>query len=873
MAIKASNQITITEHKKISTIKEWYLATSDSKDVTKETSGWTETVQTMDSTKKYLWNYEEVVYSIGDSDISDPVIIGVYGEVGTPGASLQIKYISSATTPTITNNDVNGWSDSVPQPAGGEKVYMTQKLSTDTNWSTPIQISGTDGRDGSASVEIDDNGYWVINGESTGVKAEGSDGTSPEITIGTNGNWFINGTDSGTKAQGEAGKDGSDIEYVYYISQNANDNLSAPSYTGTSLTTGWSASPQGITEDYKYEYVSVRTKPSGINQEWSDFSKPVIWSKWGEKGQDGDGVEYKYYLSNSSTLPTYSSTDSNWTDDPTGVSSSKQYEYVIQIRTINGVSTPASKASLWAKFGKDGKGIASVSNYYATTKTADETPSSWSNFVPQLTTTDKYLWNYEQIYYTDGSWQKTASAIIGVYGDSGTDAVDFQIYSTDGFEFSDSVKSIELKTVCFYGREKIDEGDLTYTWKWYDDQQNQYINIESDDVNASSITVEENDIYAFTSLKCEVIYDDITYEDYISLTRHYPVYTAVAKFFDGNNVIESDATHSIVYIELYKDNVKVAGLESNYIHTDAMNRLYDSNGVLCIRTPLEKNTGGRQYFLCVDGRSNGDDSTVVVLGKCHKSLGWIVPTDEYRYVNSFNDLSCPILYVPKEKINKSLNIDFTVYDNAGKAIAITNTTILDFNDPVVSTSAPSNQKNGQMWLDTSSNPAILKVWDGSKWANSSYQKGNVVHTSKPSSYAKGDLWILATGETCGDLGPGSMVRAKQGSTTFDASHWEDVDAEGTTQKQNIKQYFDFTAANGLKIGQSDDKFYVNITSTEMGFYDASDGNAEKVVSISNNSAKIKDMVVDNGAKFNCEVRIGNFVFKQEQNGSFSLALA
>jgi hypothetical protein len=29
-------------------------------------------------------------------------------------------------------------------------------------------------------------------------------------------------------------------------------------------------------------------------QTFSKFTTPVIWSKWGEKGQDGDGYEYIY---------------------------------------------------------------------------------------------------------------------------------------------------------------------------------------------------------------------------------------------------------------------------------------------------------------------------------------------------------------------------------------------------------------------------------------------------------------------------------------------------------------------------------------------------------------------------------------------------
>ena len=90
MAIKVSNQITFTEIKKIIKINEYYTTTE-----TPELQGneyWSANIPSMTKTNKYLWNYEETVYSIGDSDNTDPVIIGVYGEAGS---SLQVKYISS----------------------------------------------------------------------------------------------------------------------------------------------------------------------------------------------------------------------------------------------------------------------------------------------------------------------------------------------------------------------------------------------------------------------------------------------------------------------------------------------------------------------------------------------------------------------------------------------------------------------------------------------------------------------------------------------------------------------------------------------------------------------------------------------------------
>ena len=72
----------------ISSVTNYYLATSASSGVTPSTTGWTTTIQTMDATNQYLWNYE-VITGSNSSTISTttPVIIGRYGQDGNQGPS------------------------------------------------------------------------------------------------------------------------------------------------------------------------------------------------------------------------------------------------------------------------------------------------------------------------------------------------------------------------------------------------------------------------------------------------------------------------------------------------------------------------------------------------------------------------------------------------------------------------------------------------------------------------------------------------------------------------------------------------------------------------------------------------------------------
>lgn len=72
--------------KGVSSITGHYLATTASSGVTTSTSGWSTSIQTVTSTKKYLWYYETIAYVNPTSSVNTtPVIIGVYGDTGSQG--------------------------------------------------------------------------------------------------------------------------------------------------------------------------------------------------------------------------------------------------------------------------------------------------------------------------------------------------------------------------------------------------------------------------------------------------------------------------------------------------------------------------------------------------------------------------------------------------------------------------------------------------------------------------------------------------------------------------------------------------------------------------------------------------------------------
>ena len=115
------------------------------------------------------------------------------------------------------------------------EIYNTYVAYAESNGATPLSYedwlasikgekgdtgaNGQDGKDGqdgiTPTIEIID-GYWYINGENSGVKAEGKDGvngtngtngTTPTIEI-INSYWYINGENTGVKAEGKDGING-----------------------------------------------------------------------------------------------------------------------------------------------------------------------------------------------------------------------------------------------------------------------------------------------------------------------------------------------------------------------------------------------------------------------------------------------------------------------------------------------------------------------------------------------------------------------------------------------------------------------------------------------------------------------------------------
>lgn len=224
-----------------------------------------------------------------------------------------------------------------------------------------------------------------------------------------------------TMISGEDGKPGADGVNIEFIYKRYKVALSVPPSTedldsenvDDFTPSGWSDSPSGVDEENRVEYVASRKRKDGV---WSAWSPATIWSQYGVNGQDGDGVQYIYFLNNGNISevvnPTPSDYETNekyqekdtewlpskgeyrnhnndivtiddthyWTDDPRGVSSTMQYEWVCQRKYRKSADSDKqawqafSEPTLWAKYGENGTNGTSIRTMYGVTPSTGDVP-------------------------------------------------------------------------------------------------------------------------------------------------------------------------------------------------------------------------------------------------------------------------------------------------------------------------------------------------------------------------------------------------------------------------------------------------------------------------------------------------------------------
>ena len=284
-------------------------------------------------------------------------------------------------------------------------------------------------------------------------------------------NWTIakiKGEQGEPGRQGGPGVDGNSIEFVYYRTKGAEPGIevvnavergtydpeSAATRTKVNkdpyldkffpavVITGektdgdyWHDHPKGVTEVYTHEWVATRTSAvQDTDRYWPNNFSVALWSKYGENGRDGDGIEYVFWglteQQNSQitcTWPTQSASnqenggcnvDPTRHDSPANRSLGDR-EYLPAI-LINNVKVQAVD---------DNPGISNNAYVYASMRRYDGATRTWGEFG------EIKLWNEQNNQVPD-------SIILDIRDDSHTIGVDENgrildrymkgTYSTDG---------------------------------------------------------------------------------------------------------------------------------------------------------------------------------------------------------------------------------------------------------------------------------------------------------------------------------------------------------------------------------------------------------------------------------------------------------
>lgn len=274
---------------------------------------------------------------------------------------------------------VDGSISVAPAMPSGYKVFLYDGNTIDVNWTDVDKNYSL-----SMSNSIQDLQLLLATAKTGGTVEDGPE----DILV----NFVANGE------KGEKGEDGSEREWVYLRSDSnpgtppstgngeisptgaANGNVAYNNELDDWVPNGWWDHPQGVSNANKTEWASYRDRNKTTGK-WDGFSPAVVWSHWGEKGQDGDGVQYVFKLypneltsaqlssfkptkpasqnANGEWLPAgKASADTNtaksWTDEPEAVNADYPYCYCSQIKCINGTWGTYETLGLWAKYGIDG---------------------------------------------------------------------------------------------------------------------------------------------------------------------------------------------------------------------------------------------------------------------------------------------------------------------------------------------------------------------------------------------------------------------------------------------------------------------------------------------------------------------------------------
>ena len=333
---------------------------------------------------------------------------------------------TSSTAPTT------GWSTGTPTWISGQYVWQRTKLTDGEGtitYSSPVCIQGAAGVSVTSVTE-----YYAVSSSSSTAPADASFSTDVPLMDATNKylwNYEVTLYSDGSTAAttkhviGVFGEDGDDGNDGVGINSITNYYLASPNVGGiTTGSAGWTTTVQTVTKTDKYLW---NYEVVGYTNNTSYTSTPCIIGVYGDTGAKGDtgvGIQSvtEYYAV--STSKTTAPTDNDFSTTVPTLDAINRYLWNYEVVTYTDSSTDTSSKCVIGVWGDAGVGISSIVEYYLATNmstgvTTDHTAYNWTTTVQTISNSNKYLWNYEVVTYTDGNAYTSTPCIIGAYGDRG----------------------------------------------------------------------------------------------------------------------------------------------------------------------------------------------------------------------------------------------------------------------------------------------------------------------------------------------------------------------------------------------------------------------------------------------------------------------
>lgn len=885
----------------ISKITEYYLATTAASGVTTATSGWTPAVQTIDTTKKYLWNYELITYTDNATSTTTPVIIGVFGNTGNTGKGIKsvTEYYLASTASSGVTTSTSGWKDTMQTLTSTNKYLWNYELITYTDNSTAtispviIGVYGDQGIQGIQGPKGNDAYTVMLTNEShifagdvsnaiagstttqvlayngstaqtvtivsvnsktaatadtdTGIaglkfKCSALSGASPTITF-TCTTSFVSKSGTIPIVLSVGGVSFTKM-FTYSIAfKGATGNPGNPGSPGTPAslvditpsalyfksTTGKDGT---FTPDYIYLYPRFQT---------------VTYSKWEYSTNGGTSWTTVTSGSNGLTIGTYNSVayslqiaknSALYTDTVTSisfrcvssnsavydtVSIAKIYDVVdLQIGGRNYILNSANLSvsglgsavgsSMEYKYIDVGQSYMNIASGTEVIISFDlEMTVNTANPVLTVYNSNRLgpkMISYKSIQLTGavGSTIKRRCSVVTQITDRENPTLtnnSIEFYSTYGTsnwfkitnlklevgnkatDWSPAPEDLKSTTFQLYAPKGYlitnDVPEVTLETFAYDGSQpitgatfvwsrwNGEAWIAISGATDTSLTLNKSNVLKSVVYKCEMTYGG-------------QAYTATATVEDKTDVYDS-----LIHItSKYSSTNRLYWVLYSTVYSEEGER-DELLGPISTTAPLSPTAGSYWYKV--------DETNYTVTLMKYSGTAWAATTDKQELVYDWfllNDVDKMITLGAQSKVkivtandfSRTCSVQCNVSDAELILLTHNNQILTDPSDPIISATAPTNPINGQLWIKTNANGSyVLSVWDSAsgKWVVSEADTQNKVYVTKPTQYNAGDLWIVDSNYQPVAYDNGvvqtykhpekTMLRATATSQTYSDAHW------------------------------------------------------------------------------------------------------